>query len=738
MLARLGRTAARHKWWFIGAWLVVLVGLGVLSSTVSHTTRDVFTIPGSESQEALNRLEADFPAFSGASADVVFQATSGKVTDSANQTAIESTVADLKKVRDVGNVVDPFETGVSKYYVSSDETIAYSSVRYSVSFGDLPSDAFDDLEKAAEPAVKAGLNVQYGGQVPDIQNPPAPGVSEYADEIGLALAALILLLSFGAVVAMGLPLGTALFALGTSMGILAIIEHWATIGTLNPTFGTMLGLGVGIDYSLLVLNRYLQNRAQGEDVATATSRSIATAGRAVIFAGLTVCIAVIALLVFGIPYLSVLGFTSAMFVAVTVVAALTLLPAFIGLAGRHIESIRLPFIRKRTEVDPDDPRSFWARVARFGARAPWVFGLVALLVLVILALPFRSAELGFVDDGDLPGDLTQKQAFDLLEEGFGPGANGPLLVVADLPGTSTSDEKIDLETLLGLSADIEKTHGVSTVTPPVPNSGDNTAVIIVTPDSGPSSSETSDLVRTLRDQTIPQAVKGSHLSASDVLVGGETAELIDFTARVEARLAVFIAVVLGLAFVILMLVFRSLLVPLKAVLLNLLMFLVVYGLLVAVFQWGWLKSIVGLDVTVPIEPFLPLVIFAVLFGLSTDYEVFLVTRIREEYDRTRDPDAAVVAGIGTTGRVVASAALIMASVFLSFVTNTQAVVKMVGFALGVGILLDAFVVRMVVVPSVLHVLGRSAWWFPRWLDRVLPTVELEGPRRSGAPDGPSS
>ncbi len=639
-----------------------------------------------------------------------------------------------------------------------------------------------------------------------------PGISEYADEIGLGLAAIILLLSFGSVVAMGLPLGTALFALIVSATSLAILEHFVTIGGINVTFGTMIGLGVGVDYSLLILNRYLQDRAAGDDVVTATGAAVNTAGRAVLFAGVTISIAVIALTVFGVPYLSTLGLTSAMFVMFTVLAALTLLPAFIGMAGRHIESIRLPFIKKRSEVDPADPTAFWARWSRLSVHARGLLVPLGVVVLGVIALPALSADLGFIDDGDDPEGTTEREAYDLIAEGFGPGANGPLLVAIDLsPGssgstststtvttsgsttsttststttttapsttTNTTDatgttdttdatgatdttdatgttvagdsssnplagetvseiesrleslnlglDRAQIEALAELVVAINRTDGVASALGPIPNQGGTAAVIEVTPTGAPSSSVTQDLTRTLREDVIPNTLTGTSVNPDEVFVGGETAVLIDLTDRISSRLVLFIGVVLLAAFVLLMTVFRSVLVPLKAVLLNVLMFLAAYGIMVAVFQWGWGNGIVGVPETVVIESFVPVIVFAVLFGLSTDYEVFLLSRIREEYDRTGDAEQSVVVGTTTTARVIASAALIMTAVFLSFVTNPAVVVKMIGLPLGLGILLDAFIVRLTIVPGLMRFLGGAAWWMPRWLDKILPTIHID-------------
>jgi RND superfamily putative drug exporter len=727
MLYRLGHGAARHKWWVIAAWFLVIAGLIAGMAISPGNTKDVFTIPGAESQKAIDLLSDKFPAFSGPTATVVFHDTDGKVTDAAAATAITDSVTAIGKLDHVAGATDPTQAPFSTSNVSSDGTIAYSTVAYDVQMSDLDKEDLDDLEAATDPATKAGLQVEFGGGIVDLFDPPNPGVSEYADEIGLLLALVILVISFGAVVAAGMPIGVALAALCTSAGVLSIFEHFFTIGSLNPVFGTMLGLGVGIDYSLLVVNRYLQDRQQGMSVPEAAGQAIATAGRAVLFAGLMICMATIALAVIGVPYVTMLGFTSAMYVAFTVIAALTLLPALLGLAGRHIESLRVPWKRHQDAAAVATGPTFWGRWATHVRRHPWVFGGVALIGLLLLAVPIKDAMMGFDNDGNLPKSTTQRQAYDLLSEGFGEGVNGPLLVAIDLPGSSSSDIDSDLTAAGSLNTAFEADKDVQSSAGPLPNDDKTAAIINVTPKSGPSSETTTELVKHLRNTVIPDTLSGTTLDASHVYVGGQTAEFIDFDAQIESRLSMFIGVVLLGAFLLLVIVLRSLLVPLKAVILNLLMFCVSMGLITAIFQWGWGRTLLGVDDSAPIESFIPLILFAVLFGLSTDYEVFLVTRIREEYDHNGDARKAVNDGIDSTGRVVASAALIMASVFLSFATNPQIPVKMIGVGLGLGILLDGLVVRLVLVPAILQLMGPAAWWFPRWLDRIVPHIAIEGP-----------
>ncbi len=654
MLSRLGSSAARHKWWFVGAWVLVLIGLIVAGQLAAGETQNDFDVPGTESQEAQDLLTEQFAQFADASATVVFQATTGELTSAANAAGVADSVTALSKIENVRNAIDPLVAPYDSQYLSADSSVAYSTVTFDGSLGDVSTDAFDEIESATEPARAAGLNVQYTGEVVDLEDPVPAGISAYADEIGLLLAAVILLISFGSVVAMGLPLGTALGALAFSAASLAVLEHFFTIGSINPIFGTMLGLGVGIDYSLLILNRYLQNRALGLDVVPAAGSAVNTAGRAVIFAGLMISVAVAALAVFGVPYLSMLGYTSVMYVLVTVIAALTLLPALIGVAGSKVESVRLPFVRRRSEVHPEDPDAFWARWTRFTIRRRMWLVPLGIVVLVAIGIPVRSSQLGFIDDGSDPPSSTERQAYDLISDSFGPGRNGPLVVTVALPGKSSSDETADEAAMAQLSTDLTATKGVAEAVGPIANSDGTASVIEVIPTTAPSSQETQDLTATIRDEVIPESLAKTSLDADQVLVGGETAVLIDLTDRISQRLVLFIAVVLGIAFLFLMTVFRSLLVPVKAIVLNLLMFLAAYGIIVAVFQWGWGKSLIGLSDTVAVESFVPVVVFAVLFGLSTDYEVFLMSRIREEFDETGDPERGVSVGLMTTARVITS------------------------------------------------------------------------------------
>jgi RND superfamily putative drug exporter len=753
----------------LGAWLVVLIALSSASAGVGSPFRDVFTIPGTDAQKAVDLLEEKFPSQNLPTAQIVFTASSGSVEDGAQRAAIEKALATVAAERGVvESVSNPF-TGPSVLGVSKDGRTAVATVTYADEFSDIPKDAFDDLEAAAAPAQAAGLTVNFGGPVVDLLNSDS-STTEHADAIGLAFAVVILLFVFGTLVAAALPLTTAIVGVGVATAIITLLATAFTIGTVAPILGTMIGLGVGIDYSLLVVSRFRQDRDEGMDVHDAIGRAIGTAGSASLFAGCCVSVALCGLWFARIPYVSVLGFSAALFVAVMVVAALTLLPALLGLLGPHLDRLRVIPRRKHagaagvaavptaTTATADATGAqlpaavgagsvpgaqagsgapgeggFWRGWAHGVARHAWWCVVASLVVLLLLAAPVLGMRLGFSDDGDDPTSLTQRRAYDAISDAYGPGANGPLLLAVSLPPPTAANEGPDLAAVEKLLAAVKATPGIASVTPPIPNQAKTAVVALAAPTTAPNVPATEALVRRLRGSVIPDATAGTPI-AGDVHIGGETAELIDLTDRINARLVWCIgAVVLG-AFVILMMVFRSVLVPLKAAVMNLLSIGAAYGVVVAVFQWGWAKELIGLHQTVPIVAFVPLMMFAILFGLSMDYEVFLLSRIREEYLASGDNREAVASGLAKTARVISSAALIMIAVFLAFVTSPEPTVKMLGLGLAVAVFVDATIVRLLLVPATMELLGKANWWLPRWLDRVLPHLDVEGSPAPAVPE----
>jgi len=723
LLERLGRAAARHKWWFVVVWLIAAVSVGLLAKGLDGKETDNFRIPGAQSQEALDLLVQDFPAASGQSASVVFQSDAG-ITSAKVQPAIAESVANLTKLPHVVSVTDPYGP-LGPAVISKNGRITLVTVQFDVAAQKLPKDIYDQITTATAPAATAGVRLAYGGAVIDYSHQPP---SNNADLIGLLAAVVVLLFAFGSVVAMGLPITTALFGLAVGFSLIKIVAAFTDIGTLAPTLAQMIGLGVGIDYSLFIVSRYRENRAAGMDIESAIGRSVATAGSAVLFAGTTVVIAICGLAVSGIPYVARLGYMSGLVVLVMMVAALTLLPAALAIVGNKIDRFKVPSLmhhpdraadRAKAEGRPDpvSPRStVWERWAHLVAGHAWPFAILAVAILVALAWPVMSMRLGESDDGNLPSNATQRQAFDLIALGFGEGANGPLLVVVSLP-TPNDGAPAD-----AIAAAVEKTPGVAEVTPPQISPNGKVAQIAVIPTSAPDSEATASLVGTLRDTVLPQAVGDSGAQA---YVGGLTATFIDIGDRISGRLLYFILAVVLLSFLLLMLVFHSILVPLTAAIMNLLSVAAAYGVTVAVFQWGWAKGLVGLQSTVPITAFVPMMMFAVLFGLSMDYQVFLLTRVREEYDKTGNTRLGVVRGLARTARVITSAALIMIFVFGAFVMNPTPEVKMFGLGLAVAVLVDATIVRMMLVPATMEILGDANWWFPKWLS-FLPTLDLEG------------
>ena len=761
MLERLGRACARHHRIVLVVWLVVAVGVVLAARSADGQTYDRFTVPGTNSQQAIDLLETRFPDAAGASATVVFHATAGTLDDADAKAAVERSVANLKTVPHVTSVIDPLDASAGGY-VSADKTIAYTTVSFDQPVTDLPPDIFADLEAATAPARDVRVQVAYSGQIVDAQDKTVAegGVSEYADDIGLAFAAVILLFSLRSVVAMAVPIGVALFGITLSSSLLVVAEAHVVIGSAVPAIGLMIGLGVGIDYSLFIVSRYRQELHSGREVDDAVAAALGSAGSAVLFAGLSVCIAMVGLWLVGIPYVTTLGVAAAGFVIVAVITALTFLPAVLAGIGTHIDAWTLG--HRPPEGATGGAAARWAHLV---ARHAGAFTIGALVLLGLMAAPTLRMDLGFPSDADDPPGSTQHIAYDLLATGFGPGVNGPLVVAVALPpgstvGTEASTTSTtsptttaaadggpgatspgttvvappDAQAIIELEEEaaplieaLGKAEGVAKASPLLPNEQLTAGIIEVTPTTGPASSATTELVERLRDQVIPTAIAGTALADAQVYVGGQTAVEIDLTRLLSGRLAFVILGIIAGAFVLLAMVFRSLVVPATAAVMNLLSIGAAYGVLVAVFQWGWGKDLVGLDQTVPVMPFIPVMMFAILFGLSMDYEVFLLSRIREAWLRTGDGRGSVAAGVGATARVITSAALIMISVFLAFVTNPDPLIKMMGFGMPVAVLVDATIVRMLLVPAVMELFGAANWWMPAWLDRVLPHIAVEGP-----------
>jgi RND superfamily putative drug exporter len=685
------------------AWFVVVVAVVGLKSSIGGETSDNFKIPGTEAQQGIDLLNQRFPSQGGSSGQIVFADPDGDVTDSIARAAIATTLKDIADNPNVVSVSDPFDPAAAS--VSADGRIAYATVRYSV---DPPGKAEGEAAKAAvETAREAGLQAELSRNIVRTVDQ-----AEGNEGIGLIVAVIVLLVAFGSVIAAGIPIGTALFGIFIGLSIVGIMAGLTEVPSVSPMLATMIGLGVGIDYALFVVTRHRSFLHEGRDVVESAGLANATAGSAVLFAGTTVVIAIAGLRIAGIPAIATMGFASAVTVAVAMLAAVTLLPAFLGLAGRRIDSLHIG--RKRAVV-VESHQTFAGRWANHVGNKPWRYAIISFVGLAALATPVLSMRTGMADDGTGAKDTTYRKAYDLLADGFGEGFNGPLTVVLDgAAGVAKAD---------AVRSAIATTDGVAFVAEPVVNQSGDTAVITAIPMTSPQDSKTEALVHTLRDDVLPPTLTGTN---SQAFVTGQTAAFIDISEKLASRLPLFIGAVVLLSFLLLMVVFRSVLVPLKAAVMNLLSIGAAYGVVVAVFQWGWGSSALGVDHTVPISPFLPMIMFAILFGLSMDYEVFLLSRVREEYLRTRDSHSSVVAGLAATARVITSAALIMISVFAAFLLIPDVEIKMFAVGLTVAVLVDATVVRMILVPATMALMGDANWWLPGWLDRLLPHMDVEG------------
>lgn len=707
-LYRLGKLAARRRKLVLGIWLAVLVLAVVGASTLSGETSDVFELPGTEAQEAIDQLADKMPGAGGATARVVLQAPEGTtIADPEVAEAVTATVDALKSAPEVVNVTDPLQGGG----VSRDGTIIYANVTYADPAAALSDEVKAALENAPRPALDAGMAVEFGGDA--LAESPHAGAAEV---IGLLVAIVVLLFTFGSVVAAGLPILTALIGVGIGIAGITTATGFMDMSSTAPTLAIMLGLAVGIDYALFIVTRHRQLLATGLEPEEAAARAVGTAGSAVVFAGATVIIALIGLVVVGIPFLTVMGFAAAGTVAVCVLIAITLLPALLGFAGRTIDRLRVPGVRVHSGLGSgrDAAGLKWGR---FVVRRAGVVLVAGLAFVGLFVAPALDIQLGLPDAGTASTELTQRRAFDLLAEGFGAGFNGPLIVTVDTVGSQDPTAAV-----AAVTEAISPLDNVAAVAPPIPSEDGSLSIVTVIPTTGPSDPDTAALVDDIRDATA-SVEEGTGAVAS---VTGAAALNIDITDKLASALPIYALVVVGLALVLLTMVFRSILVPIKAALGFLLSVIVSFGATVAVFQWGWFAELIGVKETGPIISILPILLLGILFGLAMDYEVFLVSRIREEYVHGASAKDAVVEGVRHSSRVIVAAGLIMIAVFAAFILSGDSTVKMIGLALAMGVFADAFVVRMAIVPAVLSLLGDRAWTLPRWLDRIIPDVDIEG------------
>jgi putative drug exporter of the RND superfamily len=710
-LYAIGRFCSRHHWPVIGAWIVLAVALLALGHAAGSKTSENLTLPGTDSTTATELLEDDLPEQAYGSNPLVLEAPQGKLTESRYATAVNETVKRLNELGEVNSALSPLSPAGAAF-LGKDGSIGYIPVVLGVGPGEIDEEQAQRVLGAAEPARAAGLETSVGGYVGQQLSKPE---TETSEAIGLAAAVVILLFAFGTATAMMLPIVSAVVGLLIALSIIRLLEHVLQVPGVALTLATMIGLGVGIDYALFIVTRHKLQLGEGMELRESIARATATAGGAVAFAGFTVVIALCSLAFAGIPLVSTLGFMAAVAVVVAVCAATTLLPAMLGALGPRIDSLRVKL--GKTHPDDKEPHG-WRRWAERVSARPGAATVVSLLILLVLALPILQLELGQNDVSALPKDTTSRQAYDALDKGFGPGVYGPLLIASEFTSPAEAQQVLpELQKAIGGAGD------VAAVGEPALGEAGTAAVFTVISKSEPWSDDTVDLVENLRETVIPGALKGTEASS---FVGGQTAGYIDLATQIGDKLPLMIAIVVALSFIVLLVAFRSLLVPVKAAAMNLISVAAAYGIVTAVFQLGWGASLIGLDHAIPIVSFVPLLMFAILFGLSMDYEVFLLTQMREHYEQSGDARRAVVEGLANTGRVITSAAAIMVCVFTSFVLNGDPLVKEFGVGLAIAIAIDSTLVRCLLVPAVMVLLGDRAWWLPGWMDRLLPRVSIEG------------
>jgi len=709
-----------HRKTVIIGWIVALLGVGALSSSVGADYSEDFKLPSSDSQEAFDLLENRFPAQSGETVQIVFESDAG-VESPPVKSKMERAFAEIEELPHVSEVASPYADGGAAA-VSDDGKIAYATVQFDVFTNEFADDETQKLIAAGRGAAGEDLRVEFGGG--PIVEAEAEEEGDNSFAIGLLAAVVVLLITFGSVVAMGLPILTALFALGVGLSFVALGTHVFSTADFATTLAAMIGLGVGIDYALFIVTRFRNGLDEGLEKREAAIAAIDTAGRAVLFAGITVIIALMGMLLLGLSFLYGVALAAAIAVLFTMIAALTLLPALLSMVGKGINRLKIPGLGgKRTSLDES---GFWFRWSREVQRRPVLAAAVSGGLLIALCIPTLSLRLGTNDAGTEPVSSTTRQAYDLLAEGFGPGFNGPFQLVAALP------EKGDDAALVELRRELKGAEGVEAVTEVMLNPGENTGVFQLYPTTSPQSEETTELLDRIRDEAIPAVERRT---GAQVHVGGINAVFEDFGTAIAEKLPLFIGVVVLLSALLLMVVFRSLLVPLKAVLMNLLSIGAAFGLIVAVFQWGWGASLIGVDSTGPIISFFPIFLFAIIFGLSMDYEVFLMSRIHEEWEHGKDATEAVTRGLALTGRVITAAAAIMVTVFASFMLGDDRIIKLFGLGLAAAVFIDAVIIRSVLVPAIMQLLGRRAWYFPAWLDRIAPKLHVEPAEGDPAPTG---
>ncbi|MEV8538260.1 MMPL family transporter [Streptomyces sp. NPDC051572] len=713
-MAALARWCVRHRLVAVLLWLLAFGGVTAAAAVTGSAYSNDYEAPGTESGRATQLLKEGFPGLGGDSDTVVWRTSPGSVRAAAVEQTMTGALDRIADLPGVASVVSPYD-GQGTGRISADGRTAYATVTFAHQAEDIDKSEAQAVVSAAKAAQTDGLQVELGGSAIGLTEASS---GHTAEVVGVAVAALVLFLAFGSLAASLLPIGTALVSVGTAYGAIVLLGHAMTVADFAPMLGMLIGLGVGIDYALFIVTRHRRGLKRGLSVTEAVTNAVVTTGRAVVFAGATVCIALLGMLILRLGFLNGVAIAASLTVVLTVAASVTLLPALLSFIGPRALSRRERRRLAEHGPQPELPTGLAARWSAFVERRPKLLGTLALIVMAVLALPTLALHLGTSDQGNDPRSSTTRQAYDLLAAGFGPGVNGPLTLVTKIDG---AEDKLTLD---NLDATLRTTEGVASVTPVTYDAGGSTGYFSVVPDSAPQSQRTSDLVDRLRTEVLPRAETGTSL---DIHVGGVTASYDDFADVIVGKLPLFVGVVISLGCVLLLLAFRSIGIPLKAAAMNVAAVAAAFGVVVAIFQWGWGSEFLGLGRAGPIEPFLPVIMVSVLFGLSMDYQVFLVSRMYEEWLETGDNRRAVRVGLAETSRVINSAAVIMISVFLAFVLSGDRVIAMFGIALASAVALDAFVLRTLLVPALMHLLGGANWWLPRGLDRVLPRISIEPP-----------
>ena len=708
MLKRITSWSFRHRRVVVAAWIVVLVAFNLAAMTLGGENKQEFMSPGTDSKAAIDLLDERFPAQAGDTISIVIHDDAG-VTSPDVLAVAEPFVERVREMPHIVAVTAPWDAAGAGQ-VSGDGTTGYATVQLDSTGAAFPIDVATEMLDLAADARSSGVQIELAGQALE----GAQSTSIGAEGPGLLIAAIILLIAFGSLVAMGLPLATALCGVGVGLAAGTLLTNILDIPEWASSVATMIGLGVGIDYALLIVTRYRTELAHGASPAQAVSTAMGTAGRSVVFAGVTVVISLLGMLTMNQPYVPGVAFSAVVTVLAVMLAALTLLPALLGFTGRNIDRLRMPFRHPSAE---HAGRGFWYKWSRFIQRRPVITGVAGALALGVLIAPVFGLRLGFPDAGNDPTNLTTRRAYDLMTDGFGAGFNGTFVLVAD------NGDNAAMATLGDLQAALVSTPGVAAASPPIASPNADAAVITLTPLASPQDEATTELLSVLRDDVVPDALAGTDLN---VVVGGITASYVDQTNSISARLPLFIAAVIVLSFVLLLAVFRSVLVAAKAAVLNLLSIIAAYGVVAYACEGGWFGQLFGISTPTPVPAFIPMMMFAILFGLSMDYEVFLLSRVREEYLRTGDNATAVADGLAATAKVITAAALIMTAVFGAFILDDQIFLKIIGIGMAAAVIIDASIIRLVLVPSTMELLGDKNWWMPRWLDRIIPHLDIEG------------